>query len=140
MLSVIIVIVVILALVSIGYYLFYSYVDKFSNCSGQSAQPTQLTQSTKPTLYVFKSTTCPACKMYDSSNGPIVQKIVNKLGLEIHEVNLDSDTPMDSTTKDVYDKCGVQFIPTACLVKSNGEVKQLGNGNSLNEQIIKSAI
>jgi len=149
----IIVLVVILVLIYIGQGAFFKSKTnkKVSDTqSVQTAQPTQTTQldqttenetfSTESTLYIFKSTTCPACQLYNRENRPKVQNIVKELGLQIKEVDLDSSNPMDTTTKDVYDKCGIQYIPTACLVKSNGEIKQLGNGNGLNKKLIESAM
>jgi hypothetical protein len=113
----------------------------------QSEQPLEQTNMTEnqmsttiSTLYIFKSTTCPACQLYNRENRDKVQNIGKELGLEIKEVDLDSGEPMDLATKNVYDRCGVQYIPTACLVKSNGEIKQLGNGNGLNKHKIVSSM
>jgi hypothetical protein len=132
----VIVLIAILVLIYIGQKAFFSDTkDGFANSSHQSVTTTPV-----PTLYVFKSKTCPACQMYNTGNGPIIKKVIKELGLEIKEVDLDSENPMDLTTKNVYDKCGVEFIPTACLVKSNGEIKQLGNGNGLNKQMIESSM
>ena len=141
------ILVIFLVLIYIGHKAFFS-TDGFANTVVQSNNPSKPTDSksinsnsnSTPTLYIFKSTTCPACQMYNSGNGPIVRKVIGELGLQIKEIDLDSGKPLDSSDKNVYDKCGVQYIPTACLVNSNGDIKQLGNGNGLNKEMIMDAI
>lgn len=92
----------------------------------------------KPSIYVFVSSTCPACVSYKQGNKMEVEKVVKELGLELNEVDVNSN--LDNITQDIYKKCDIQYIPTACLVKPNGEIKQLGNGNALNKNIIMSSL
>ena len=138
----IIVLVVIMVLIYIGHKAFSSSTDGFANSNPQlDSSSCSSGSKSVPTLYVFKSTTCPACQMYNSGNGPIIRKAIQELGLQIKEVDLDSkDKQMYSVDKNVYDKCDVQYIPTACLVKSNGDIKQLGNGNGINKEMIMDAL
>ena len=92
----------------------------------------------KPSVYVFVSSTCPACVSYKQGNKMNVEKVVKELGLDLNEVDVNSN--LDNITQDIYKKCNVQYIPTACLVKPSGEIKQLGNGNALNKTIIMSSL
>ena len=100
--------------------------------------PMNYNNSQKPSIYVFVSDTCPACISYKNGNKSHVEKAVNEMGLELIEVNVNSK--LDNNTRDIYKKCNVEYIPYACSVKPNGEIKRLGNGNNLNKDIIISAL
>ena len=92
------------------------------------------------TLYVFVSSGCPACKMYENNNHANVDKISKNLGIKYIKVNVNTDLG-DPKINNIYKLANVQYIPYACLIKNDDiVVKVLGNGNSLSSDSIKDAM
>ena len=91
-------------------------------------------------LYMFVSSSCPACKMYENNNHNNVDKAASELGIKLHKVNVDTDLNKNKYLQKIYQNCQVQYIPTACLITNDKVYKNLGNGNSLTKEIIKLAL
>lgn len=132
--------IIFLIIILIAVIVYIIKMNFFNNTKEQFNSPIPINHKNlhKPSVYVFVSKTCPACVSYKQGNKMEVEKVVKELGLELNEVDVNSN--LDNATQDIYKKCNVQYIPTACLVKPSGEIKQLGNGNALNKNIIMSSL
>lgn len=140
MLTFIIVLVIIVVVIFAFQRTFFtsSTTTKSENFSS-SNNYTESSNSTKPKLYIFVSTTCPACIAYKNNVHTQVLSDAQALGIDVQLVYLDKPEDMANQEFSTVEKeCGVEFIPTACMV-SNGKTVKLGNGNGLNrDKLAKS--
>jgi len=85
-------------------------------------------------LYVFVSSHCPHCHTYLNNHHEDVCALIKSKGLDVQKVQSDGT----KATSDLFDKYGVQYVPTAVLVKGNKVHKNLGS--NITPQTVKYAL
>ena len=124
----VIVLIIILVLIYIGNKAFFN--ETFESTNESTNKSTN--KSTK--LYVFVSSHCPHCHTYLDNHHKDVSDLVKSKGLDIQKVQSDGT----KETSDLFDKYGVQYVPTAVIVKDNKVYKNLGS--NITPQSVKYAL
>lgn len=116
----IIVLIIILVLIYIGNKAFFNETFESTN------------ENMK--LYIFVSSQCGHCHTYLENYHNDVCELVKSKGLDVEKVQSDGT----KETSDLFDKYGVQFVPTAIIVKGNNVYKNLGS--NITPQSVKYAL
>lgn len=116
----VIVLIVILVLIYIGNKAFFN--ESFENTN----EPMK--------LYVFVSSHCPHCHTYLNNHHNDICALVKSKGLDVKKIQSDGT----KETSDLFDKYGVQYVPTAIIVKGNKVYKNLGS--NITPQSVKYAL
>lgn len=116
----VIVLIVILVLIYIGNKAFFNETFETTN------EPMK--------LYVFVSGHCPHCHTYLNNHHKDVCALVKSKGFDVQKVQSDGT----KETSDLFDKYGIQYVPTAVIVKGNKVYKNLGS--NITPQSVKYAL
>lgn len=117
----VIVLIVILVIVYLGQKVFFN--EQFANTNNEPLK-----------LYVFVSSHCPHCHTYLDNQHANVCALAKSAGVEVEKIQSDGS----AKSNDLFAKYGVQFIPTAIVVKGNKVHKNLGS--NITPQTVKSAL
>lgn len=85
-------------------------------------------------LYVFVSEHCPHCHTYLNEQHKDVCALVESKGIEVQKVQSNGTKEIS----DLFDKYGVQYVPTGIITKGNKVYKNLGS--NITPQSVKYAL
>lgn len=118
----VIILLVILVLIYLGNKAFFN--ETFANTNNDEPKK----------LYIFVSSHCSHCHTYLDNQHSNVCAVAKSKGIDVEKVQSDGS----SKSNDLFSKYGVQFIPTAIVVKGNKVHKNLGS--NITPQTVKVAL